>query len=229
MIADALRLEIHAHARRTLESNPVLRRARSGQVDADVVARYLASLEFLLRETQLHFRRARDTARATGALALARHFEQKLVEERGHDRWAAADLIALVGDASAASFVPVAAIAELARANAELVEREPADYLAYVLWAEAFTVLVGGVFIRELVGRCGIKAEALTCLANHVELDEDHADEGCEAIDRLVDDPARLEPMRAVVLTAARHFDRACEQMLEPALPGHAWPQRAVG
>lgn len=229
MIADALALEVHAHARRTLADNPVLRKARVGKVAPDVVARYLASLAFLLRETQDHFRRARDRARACGDLSLARHYDRKIVEERGHDRWAAADLRFLVGLEAAEHFVPVAAIEALAKANAALVEHDPADYLAYVLWAEQFTVLVGGVFIQELVVRCGVDPSALTCLSRHVELDADHADEGLEAIDRLVEDPARLEPMRQVILRTAALFDRACEQMLQPSVPAEAWTQAAVG
>lgn len=235
MIADSLRLEVEAHARRVLASSELLRRASVGEVGVVIVGRYLASLRFLLEQTQAHLGRARDRARDLESVALARYFEQKLEEERGHDHWAAQDLRVLMdGGRIGGAFAPVPAILELAHFIESTIDDDPRDYLAYVLWAEYFTVLVGGVFVNELVGRCGIDGNALTCLARHVELDADHADEGLDAIDRLIDDPARLRKMLAVVQLAGALFDRACDQMLEPAepaahVPTESWSQRAAG
>lgn len=228
MIAEALRLDVERHARRAMTSNPLLRCAAAGEIGAAAVGRYLASLRYLLAITQDHLRRARDLARAAGHDALADHFDQKIVEEAGHDRWASQDLVVLsAGGGLSRAPDPVPSVVELAEFNLATIERDPRDYLAYVLWAEYFTVLVGSAFIRELVEHCGIDPNALTCLARHVELDQEHTDDGLDFIDRFVDDPARLAPMRDVLLSVVEIFDRATEEMLGAS--AETLPRRAVG
>jgi hypothetical protein len=228
MIAEALRLEVERHAHRAIQFNPMLRSAAAGEVGPDAVGRYLASLQYLLAITQDHLRRARDIARARGFDSLAEYFEQKIVEERGHDRWASQDLVVLSANGGLPQPPdPVPAIVELATFIHATIDHDPRDYLSYVLWAEYFTVLVGGAFIRELVEHCGIDPNALTCLARHVELDQEHTDEGLDFIDRFVDDPGRLAQMRQVLLDVVARFDRACEEMLGST--AHRMPRRAVG
>lgn len=228
MIAEALRLEVEQHARRAMTSNPILRSAAVGEIGPEVVGRYLASLRYLLAITQDHLRRARDLARARGLDALAGYFEQKIVEERGHDRWASQDLVVLTATGGLPQPPdPVPAIVDLANFICATIERDPRDYLSYVLWAEYFTVLVGGAFIKELVEHCGIDPNALTCLARHVELDQEHTDEGLDFIDRFVDEPNRLARMRQVLLEVVVTFDRACVEMLGSS--AQRVPQRAVG
>lgn len=228
MIAEALRIEVERHARRCIAHHPMLQRAAAGQVGPDTVGRYLASLRYMLAITQDHLRRARDLASARGLAALAEHLDQKIVEERGHDRWASQDLVVLSATGGRPqSSDPVPAIVELARFIEATIEEDPRDYLAYVLWAEYFTVLVGGVFIERLVTRCGIDPAALSCLARHVELDQEHTDDGLDFIDRFVDEPARLNRLRDVLAQVVTIFDRAAVEMLGPEL--EEVPQRAVG
>ena len=50
-------------------------------------------------------------------------------------------------------------------------------------------------------------------IAKHAELDKDHAREGLEAIDALVQDPARLPAMRRVLLASIARFDQFCEEV----------------
>ncbi len=219
MIASALRYEIESHAARIRAANPLYRSAAAGQAPAAAVERYLASLRYLLAGSSPCLIRAAARARDLGQHHLAEHLRQKEIEERGHDTWAAEDLQVLRARFGTQSDDhPVPAMIELMRHIEEIIDRDPALYLAYILWAEYFTVLVGGELVENLVGRCGVPANAMTCVAKHVELDQDHAAEGVEVIDALIGNPRKLPELREVLWKAMALFDRACEEMMaEPA------------
>ena len=74
---------------------------------------------------------------------------------------------------------------------------------------------MGGELIAGLVEQCGIPHDALTCVAKHVVLDEEHASEGLDAVDTFVTDPRMLSELRAVLLRKMSLFDRACAEMVE--------------
>ena len=91
---------------------------------------------------------------------------------------------------------------------------------AYILFVEYVTVLLGPEFVRLAEQRCGIPRAALSVIANHVELDVAHVEEGVDAIDDLVEDPADLAPMQAVLKESIVWFDRLCAEVVDPA---HVW------
>lgn len=218
MIADALRLEIEAHAQRGRMGNPLFVHAAAGTMTPAAVGRYLVALHYMVERTPPNIARARDRARAAGLEALADYYAKKFLEEDGHQLWSAADL-----EVFRETFgipiepTPVPAIVELADYLRELIDREPVLYVPYLLFVEYITVLTGGELVRLLVERCGVPAEALTCASNHVELDQEHTDEGLDVIDALVDDPRMLEPLRRVLRKSMDLFDRASEQMVGSA------------
>jgi hypothetical protein len=230
MIADALRVEVEAHVERTRAGNRLFRLAQEGRVAPGVLARYLASVRYSIAQTPRMLTRARRSASAHGQGELARHFANKLADEAGHDRWADADVEVLAAHRAVRyAGRPEAAVVELYAFLEETVDREPALYLAYVLWAAYFTVLAGADFARAIVERCGMPAEAITSVSRHAELDREHTIDGLDAIDRLVQDPARLAPMRATMRTSMALFDRMCDEILDDARGLAADEQRVAG
>ncbi|HTJ85223.1 MAG TPA: hypothetical protein VL400_26080 [Polyangiaceae bacterium] len=203
--------------------------AASGRLGADVVARYLVSLRHLVGNTVPTLVHAERAAKAAGDVALASHFALKRREEAGHDRWADHDIEVLAKQLGE-RFIggPARAIRDLLADNLDAIDAEPRTYLAYMLWAEYFTVLAGGPFAKYVVERCGIPSEAMTCLARHAELDADHATEGMDVIDRLVTDPGLLRPLRASMRRAMNHFDRFCDELLEPCVTSHVYDLRVA-
>lgn len=219
MIASALRYEIESHAARIRAGNPLFRSAAAGRAPAAAIERYLASLRYLLAGSSPCLVRAAARARDLGQDALADHLIEKELEERGHDRWAEEDLGVLRAEfGTRCDDRPVPAMVELLRYIEQIIDRDPSLYLAYILWAEYFTVLVGGELIENLVRKCGVPADAMTCVAKHVELDQDHAAEGIEIIDALIGDPRKLPDLRAALNHAMALFDRACVEMMEAPL-----------
>ena len=191
-------------------------RAASGELPAAAIERYLASLRHVVAHSPKGLRRAADLALLQGRDELATYLEHKCHEEAGHDVWATADLGVLrTAFSRQEQEGPAPAVVELTSFLDDTIERDPALYLAYTVWAEYFTVLAGADLLRYLVERCGVPPSALTCLSNHIELDQEHADEGLEMVDDLVDDPRKLAEMRAVLRRTIELFDRSCLEMLE--------------
>jgi hypothetical protein len=229
MIADCLRIEIDAHVRRAMTQNPMYLAAAEGRLGADVVARYLVSIRHLVAQTTPTLLRAERAALRRNDVALAAHFAHKRREEAGHDLWAERDIEVLARELGERFYgQPAKAIEDLLRGCADDIEEDPRTYLAYILWTECFTVMAGAPFAKHVVERCRIPADAMTCLSRHALLDVEHAGEGMEVIDRLVTDPALLRPLRASMRRAMAHFDRFCEELLEPCVTSHAYDLRVA-
>jgi hypothetical protein len=220
MIADALRHEIELHADRARTGNRLLHLVRDGRVEPEAIGRYLVMLRYMIGNTPGNLMRATERAAENGRPDLAAYYTEKLAEEDGHEQWAIDDLAVFQG---AYGFrpdpEPVPATVELQTFLENIIEVDPVLYLSYVFWAEYFVVLVGGEYVQCLVERCGLPPAALTCLANHVVLDDGHTDENIEAIDRLVGDPRYLVRMREVLRRAMELFDRSTEQMIDGVVP----------
>lgn len=217
-VSDRLKADIEDFVERTRRDNPLLHRARDGAIRPEVLAAYLTSIRYLVEHTPVFLKLAADRARAGGDLKLAAYFEQKIDEEQGHDQWAADDLAALRDRFGVAvPDAPTPAMRELVGYVARVVDDDPTLYLAYILFAEYFTVLVGPLWIRALEERCGIPPGSLSVIANHVELDRAHVAAGLREIDALVDRPEHVEPLRRTLRGSMDHFEAFCRDLATAA------------
>ena len=164
----------------------------------------------------IHLRLARDHARLRRQERLAAYFEHKLGEEEGHDAWAARDIarISERSDARGAA-APVPTMRELIVFLQETIEKEPMRYLAYILFAEYFTVVMGPEWVRALEQHCGIPTGAMTVITNHAELDKAHVAEGVAEIDALVGESDRPALM-ATLSESMTHFERFLDELARP-------------
>jgi hypothetical protein len=217
MIADALRLEIERYAVRMRRTNPLYSRAADGTLTVEHLTRYLTAIHSLVAHTPLHLQRAYVRASAAGDDALANHYRSKLGEEAGHDEWAARDLAAMHAGREPRSQVVHPHMRSLIAFIEEVIERDPTLYLAYILFAEYLTVLLGGDWIELLESRCGIPKTWMSVIGNHAELDKEHVGEAFVVIDDLVGDPRKLVSMREVLTGAMARFDSFCRGILEEA------------
>jgi hypothetical protein len=218
MIAEALKPRSRPTSRARAPTIAFFPDGPGGPCHAEILARYLSSVRYSIRRLR-RCSSARSEAPRPRPARAAEHFAHKLGEEVGHDLWAERDIGARVAPRGA-SRRPEAAILALYDYLEPAVDREPLLYLGYMLWAEYFTVLAGSEFARAVVERCDLPAEAISCVARHAELDREHTSEGLEAIDRLVEDPRMLAPMRASMRRAMAFFDQFCDELLQPAWSG---------
>jgi hypothetical protein len=213
MISEVLRKDIDEYVC-LLRQSPLLQQARAGRVTPAMVGRYLASIHYLLTQTPVHLALAQQRAAEHGRPALLRYFEQKLREEQDHHEWAEADqsrLADLFGDAAIQK--PAQTMLALVRNTRAIIDRDPVLYLAYILFAEYFTVAIGPEWLGALDEHCGIPVSTLTAISHHVELDKHHVAEGCREMDVLVDDERLHEPLRHVLRDTMRHFSAFCDDL----------------
>ena len=209
----ALKRDIEAYAL-GMRSSRLMTLAREGRVTKTTVERYLFGILYLIRHTPEHLTLARRYAVARREHELARYFELKAADELGHDRWAEADIASIGIDR--VNLPPpklpgsIVALGDFLR---ETIQDDPARYLAYVLSAEYFTVLMGPEWVHTLEERCGVPPDSLTVIERHVELDKFHVAEGSSEIDRLIREPARLDRLRETLHASMRHFSAFCDEL----------------
>ncbi len=224
MISSELKQRIDEYASRLDATSELLELARAGALRVETVALYLVSIRHLVRQTPVHLAVARQRALALGSPELAHYFDQKLAEETGHDRWADADLTEIrtrFGVTPAGA--PLQPMQDLVDFITALVRSEPESYLAYILFAEYFTVVIGPVWIEALTRHCGIPRGAMTVIGQHVELDKHHVLAGCAEIDQLVRDPDSAARLHIALTATMRHYD---DFILELVRANSEWPSK---
>lgn len=157
--------------------------ARRGELSPRAFAQYLESLRHLFLESQRSLALAAERADLLGDAPLAEYLRRKAAEERGHDAWASADL-ALLPAAASFEIAPARSIGRLVALQRELIALHPVCFVAYALWAEYFTVLLGEDWLTALEAN-GYGRGQVSAVAKHVDADREHAAHGFYELDRL--------------------------------------------
>jgi hypothetical protein len=215
MLSQVLRRDVEAYAERLRSSSRLLQRARAGELQPAAVSTYLEGLRYLLGESQALLTLAGRAAERTAAADLAAYYFQKANEERGHDRWAANDILSL---SQRFSVNPrpgrSRALSDLVKFLAEEIEAQPERFLAYQLLAEYITVIVGPDWLDSLERHCGIERSCMSAVYNHVRLDEDHVDEDFAVIDVYVS-ASSLSDLRNTIHRSTQYFDAFFDEVAE--------------
>ncbi len=215
MIANALRVDVELFARVRCRENPLFVMAEQGRVSRACVRSYLKNLHYLISNSVPCLRRAAERAREENDEALALHFEAKLAEEAGHEVWAERDLESVRESSTMLTPEVTYGMRGVLENVHELIERNPALYLSYLLFAEYVTVLIGPAWVALLEERCGIARTSLTIVTKHIELDVDHVEHALDEIDDLVGEPTMLPQMRAALHASMARFERFCTELAE--------------
>ena len=160
----------------------------------------------------MHLALAREQAADSGRPALAAHFARKEADEVGHDHWAERDVSsvgALFGIPG--THKPARAISDLVGYLERSIRGDSKRYLAYILFAEYFTVLVGPEWL-DAMERCGVPLAMMSSVGNHVELDQAHVREGLREIDLLVG-PEDRDALLQVLHRAMDHCEAFFDEL----------------
>jgi len=187
--------------------------ARSGGLTARGLAAYLVSLRYLLSESEPSLLLATQRSRELRLPQLATYFATKTEEERGHERWVDDDLQTL-SDVARAQLEPARHIRQLVDLQRRLIAHHPICFVAYVLWAEYFTALIGPDWLAA-VAQSGFHPGQLSSVARHVEADRHHAAEGVREIDRLWTGEPPAHEILTAVAEASRIFDGFCNEVCD--------------
>jgi hypothetical protein len=193
-VAVRLKESIEEYAEALSSSSALQAIAQRGELRPRAFAQYLESLRQLFQESQRSLALAAERSEQLGDAPLAEYFWRKVGEEHGHDEWASDDLAQLP---AAASFEvsPARSIGRLIALQRELIAVHPICFVAYSLWAEYFTVLLGDDWLAALAAN-GYERGQVSAVAKHVDADRAHAAHGFAVMDRLW----RGQPDQATVL-----------------------------
>lgn len=196
--------ELLAHATRVertaLQSEPIIKRALTGDVTREL---YLA----FLTQAYHHVRHTVPLLMAVGARLPARHhWLQKglvhyLEEEVGHDEWILNDIDAAGGraDVVRSSTPSVATDAMVAYAYDTVMRREPVAFFGMVFVLEGTSVALALSAAASIQRTLALPNNAFTYLRSHGQLDQEHVGHLASIVDRL--DAERDLPS---VITCAR-------------------------
>jgi len=213
-IATRLARCIEAYAARLAESHPLMDLARRGRLCPSAVGDYLANARFLVHNTPRHLALAAQRSEQLGLEGLAAFYRKKYAEELGHEAWAESDLAHIehrFGVECAKDASPH--LRDLIHYLDRVIAARPELYLAYSLFAEYFTVLIGPTWVSALRDHCGIPTAALSVVVNHAELDKGHVSEELYALDALLGHDADPVAYLDVLHCGMRHFEAFCDDL----------------
>jgi hypothetical protein len=214
-LAVLLRQSIEQWAEELRTTSPLGHLARAGNVTPRALALYLESLRYLFQHSQRNLQLAAEQADRMGMPHVALYFVRKTNEERGHDAWAVDDLTHLP-HASVANLTPALSIVRLVELQRSLIAEHPMCFVAYALWAEYFTVLVGDEWLDAL-SSCGYQRSQVSSIAKHVEADREHAASGFNEIEQLWQGQPEPAVLLDAVARACRAFESFCDEICREA------------
>ncbi|HKU42743.1 MAG TPA: hypothetical protein VJR89_31510 [Polyangiales bacterium] len=214
-IAEAMKQAIEAYAAELQQRTPIADIARRGEFTPRAMALYLESLRYLFQNTQRNLTLAAARSEQLGRRKLAKYLRRKAGEEQGHDRWAIADLERLPRDV-VAGVRPAAAVRALVALQERFIQEEPLCFVAYLQWAEYFSVHVGDQWLDALA-KSGYSRAHVTAIHNHLETDRHHAAAGFAEVAELMEGrPVAGLLLRAIEQSGAV-FESLCNEICAEA------------
>jgi hypothetical protein len=210
-----LKASIEDCASRLRNQSPLGQVVRAGQLTPQALALYLTSLRHLFEHSFPHLKMAADLAAESGSPELAKYLMQRAHEERGHDAWANSDL-AQLPESLTKDLQPAAAVVKLLELQRVLIAKHPLCFVAYFIWAEYLTVLLGDEWL-EALAKYGYDRSKLSAVAKHLDADREHAAEGFTELDRLWHGEPELQTLVEAVEQAHRVFEEFCDEICAEA------------
>jgi hypothetical protein len=221
-LSDTIKLSIDSWCARLRRECGLVRVAQQGAFGPRALGLYLESLRYQFVHSQENLVAGAERADALGLPELSEFFRAKVIEERGHDQWAIDDMLQLPR-AATAGLRPAAASVALVQLQVELVAQHPICMLAYAVWAEYLTALLGAEWLAMLANS-GYQRTQVSAVANHVEADDGHALAGLAALDRFWQGTPATAQILEAVSRAQALFEAFCDEiceLAEPTLGGH--------
>jgi hypothetical protein len=214
VLSKLFKVKVEDYYHHVKKTNPLFENTRKGKITEKEIGAYLVNILYLIRHTPIYLTYAKKKAEQRGEMEIAKFFQSKFGEESGHDKWAEKDLSQLK---ESFSHIPENNITpdmkELVDYLRDIIDRDPALYIAYIFLAEYFTVLLGPSWLNDLEEKCGIPRSMMSVIGNHVELDKGHVLEDIRQIDSLLGDVADPQPFLDVLSKATLLHERFCAEV----------------
>jgi len=213
-IAMLLKYKIESWALEAARNSELKRLARTGQLQARSMTLYLESLRFVFEQSQLNLACAAQRCQELCDAELEAYFRSKVQEETGHQLWAVDDLRRF-GEHSQRPAPSSVALIELQR---RAIALHPFCMVAYTVWAEYFTVLLGDDWLDDLAAS-GYQRDGVTAISKHLEADAVHAAAAFAEIDQLWRGQPESHVLVSIVEEACTLFENFCAEICAESLP----------
>jgi pyrroloquinoline quinone (PQQ) biosynthesis protein C len=186
MLSKKMLSVIEEFSEQILKENPFALAAQEGLVTEQQITTYLQNLRWVFKNNTAYLKFAEQRAEQLSLFELKNFFQSKYKEEIGHEQWAEEDLKHREVQNSTNSDFILPSTRRLIAYLHDLIHADPNLFLAYMLFTEYFTVIVGPRFLSLLENQCGIPRSEVSSIGKHVEADQAHTTEDAEIIDHLV-------------------------------------------
>lgn len=183
-VSKLLKARVEHHCNEFNEKSPLLKLGRAGGVTHFHAAAYVINLEHLF------FQNCNEILEGSKKYATNKvvgdFYFHKWNEEKGHDAWARADWVKMSKTKTFERMPTVIPeMYELTSFLSQTMRECPYKYITYMFVAEYMTPILGPIWLQILNENLGIKANEVTALSKHIDLDVGHAMEVGEFLDSL--------------------------------------------
>ena len=211
MLSQTMKEKIELHFENLKESNSYYKDVFSRQVDKFQVGTWIHNCLYLVQHTPIHLVEAKCKAESLGHDELAKFYETKIAEEKGHDQWGHDDLDKL--NQKAPSYPLCDSMIRIVEHNHRMIQEDPHLYLAHIYLAEYFTVIAAPTTIDALQKNSNIDPQCLSIFGNHAELDKEHVQEWEDIIAKLVDSAKYEERFHEFLEVSMAGYYDFCEEV----------------
>lgn len=209
---NVLKEEIQNFSQYMLSDSPLFSGAKKGKITKDIILRYLSNINYLVEHTPIHLKNAISSSRKISNSALEEYYRDKFIEEQGHNLWAEKDVHSF--GKNAIDFDLCSSMLNLTEYLNQITTKDPVAYIAYPLFAEYFTVLVGEPWLNDLETYCGIPKSQMSVVGNHVELDKHHVAHDFEHIEQIpLSDADRAKVLKSMKI-AMSHIQNFAKEVV---------------
>lgn len=214
-IALNIKNKIEDFAGHMIESNALFLNAKSGSFTKETMSKYLKNIHYLVQQTVPNLQLALKLSKEKNKdEKLVHFFREKIDEEMGHDKWAEEDL---KNFPESDHFIS-SEMKELLEYIKDRIEKDPTNYLPYIMLTEYFTVLTAEEWIKNLENNCHISREHLSVIDKHQELDKEHIKDDINIMNELFHgisfDEAEKELMETLK-GSMKHFSLFCHNICQ--------------
>lgn len=209
MLSQKVKQEIKHITDNFLITNIFIKKAKTGKLNIEHIARYLKNILYMIELTPIHLKAAGLISREQGSLDIAKFMDEKYNEEFGHDLWVRADINKVETNLENQNHNTLTnSIIKLEQFVETLAYNDQLGYIAYITFLEYFTVLAAPPLLDYVENKCGIPKSMLTVVTKHGELDKIHVEDDLKAIDTFIDSPEKYNTFIKVIHMAAIILDQ---------------------
>lgn len=174
--------------RELMDEHPFFQRIKNENLPKKTLGIYFYNVKELVTETVPNLKRAVEVSKNQKlGEELTSTLEKKILEEDGHEQWAQDDLNRLqLSKEEIKEMKLTKTMSHFLPYIIDVAKTDPLSYFIYAYYIEELMVVAGPHVLSAMMKSSGVGEDYFTIISTHIEFDQDHAGEGAEVLDRLL-------------------------------------------